>query len=59
MKSHSKVRIEESIENEDFATILVDPKTFFELKPTQKKSEIVQERLKMTPKNKKTKNFTK
>ena len=37
MKSHSKVRIEESIENENFATILVDPKTFFELKPTQKK----------------------
>ena len=37
-KSNSKVTIEESIENESCATILVDRKTFFELKPTPKKA---------------------
>ena len=39
MKLHSKVRIEEGIENESCATILVDPKTFIELKPTPKKGQ--------------------
>ena len=51
IKSKSKVRIKENIENKSCSNTWVNPKTVFELYPDPKNSPFGPQKVKMTPKS--------